>query len=79
MVPIRYWYHFGMAMTVRLPADLDRALNRIAEEEHVSKHSLLLRGAELIIARRSRIDQVDAAVDFVLAHDAELMSRLEDA
>ena len=66
-------------MTLRLPEELDRALDAIAEAEHVSKHALVLQGVELIIARRGRRGAVDEAVDFVLSHDAELLRRLEDA
>ncbi|MFK4836366.1 ribbon-helix-helix protein, CopG family [Microbacterium sp. ZW T2_14] len=68
-----------MAMTIRLPEELDRALDAIAEAEHVSKHALVLQGVELIVARRARRAEVDDAIDFVLSHDAELLQRLEDA
>ncbi|WP_347977337.1 ribbon-helix-helix protein, CopG family [Microbacterium sp. ProA8] len=68
-----------MAMTIRLPEELDRALDAIAEAEHVSKHALVLQGVELIVARRARRVDVDDAIDFVLSHDAELLRRLEDA
>lgn len=68
-----------MAMTVRLPEGLDRALDEIAAAEHVSKHALVLQGVEQLIARRTRRSIVDDGVDFVLSHDAELLQRLEDA
>ncbi|QAY61735.1 ribbon-helix-helix protein, CopG family [Microbacterium protaetiae] len=66
-------------MTVRLPAELDAKLEEIAAAEHVSKHALLLQGAQLIAARRDRGAQIAEAVDFVRAHDAELLERLADA
>lgn len=72
-------YPWEMAMTIRLPEELDRALDAIAEAEHVSKHALVLQGVELIVARRARRAEVDDAIDFVLSHDAELLQRLEDA
>jgi predicted transcriptional regulator len=72
-------YPLEMAMTIRLPEELDRALDAIAEAEHVSKHALVLQGVELIVARRARRVDVDDAIDFVLSHDAELLRRLEDA
>jgi hypothetical protein len=72
-------YDGAMAMTVRLPAELDQALEAIAESEHTSKHALVLQSVELLVARRARRASVDAAVDFVLSHDAELLRRLEDA
>lgn len=68
-----------MAMNVRLPEALDRELDRIAESLHTSKHALLLQGAELIVERGDRRRQISEAVDFVLAHDAELLRRLADA
>lgn len=66
-------------MTLRLPEELDRALDEIADVEHVSKHALVLQGVQLLIARRGRAAAVNEAVDFVLSHDAELLRRLEDA
>lgn len=68
-----------MAMTVRIPEELDRQLDELAERDHVSKHSLLLQGAENIVRSRARRADIDAGIDFVLRHDAELLTRLEDA
>ena len=66
-------------MTVRIPEDLDRQLNELAARDHISKHSLLLQGAELVIARRNRRDEIDQGIEFVVSHDAELLHRLADA
>lgn len=66
-------------MTLRLPEELDRALEALAESEHTSKHALVVQGVEYILSRRTRRAAVDEAVDFVLSHDAELLQRLEDA
>ena len=68
-----------MAMTVRIPEELDARLDAIAAAEHVSKHALLLQGARLVADRHGRARQVDEALDFVLAHDAALLERLADA
>jgi predicted transcriptional regulator len=68
-----------MAMTVRLPEELDHALDAIADAEHVSKHALVLQAVESLVARRARRVVVDEGLDFVLSHDAELLQRLEDA
>jgi predicted transcriptional regulator len=68
-----------MAMTVRIPEELDRRLDELAVREHVSKHSLLLQGAELVIRTRERREEIDRGIDFVLDHDAELLTRLADA
>ncbi|MFT4230978.1 MAG: ribbon-helix-helix protein, CopG family [Microbacterium sp.] len=66
-------------MTLRLPEELDRRLEAIAEAEHVSKHALVLQGVTMLVARRDRRAAVDEALDFVLSHDGELLQRLEDA
>ena len=68
-----------MAMTVRLPEELDRMREAIAAAEHVSKHALLVQGAELIAERRARGDLIAGAIDFVTSHDAALLERLADA
>ena len=72
-------YHFGMAMTLRIPEELDRQLEEIAAAEHMSKHALLLQAAQQIVERRQRRAQIAGAIDFVLSHDAELLEKLADA
>lgn len=68
-----------MAMTLRIPEELDRQLEELAASEHISKHALLLQAAQLIVDRRSRRHEIAGAIDFVRTHDAELLTRLEDA
>ncbi len=68
-----------MAITVRIPEELDAQLEQVAMREKVSKHALLLRGARVIVERASRRDEIGEGLDFVLSHDAELLKRLEDA
>lgn len=63
-----------MAMNLRVPEDLDRRLEQLAAEEHTSKSALLLQGAELVLQRH-----IAAGLDFVMSHDAELLTRLEEA
>jgi predicted transcriptional regulator len=67
-----------MAMTVRLPDDLNARLTSLAEEWHVSKHALLLQAAELLVAREQRKSEITAGVDRHLESDAELLKRLAD-
>lgn len=74
-----FWYHFGMAITVRIPDELDAQLESIARARHISKHALILQGAELIVDRAGRQAEIDAGLDHVLANDAELLRRLADA
>ena len=68
-----------MAMNIRIPEGLDRQLDELAAREHVSKHALLLQGAELVVRARARREEVSRGIDFVMDHDAELLRRLEDA
>ena len=68
-----------MAMNLRGPEDLDRRLEKLAAEEHTSKSALLLQSAELVLLRHARRREISAALDFVMGHDAELLTRLEDA
>ena len=72
-------YHFGMAINVRIPEELDRQLEALATAQHVSKHALLLQGATLIVDRYSRRNEIESGLQFVLTHDAELLQRLVDA
>jgi predicted transcriptional regulator len=68
-----------MALTLRIPEELDRQLEALAAAQHISKHALLLQGASYIVGRYARRAEIDAGLDFVLSHDAELLQRLEDA
>jgi predicted transcriptional regulator len=68
-----------MAMNLRVPEDLDRRLDELAAEMHTSKSALLLQGAELVLQRHRCSRDISAGMDFVMSHDAELLTRLEDA
>ncbi|AMM32900.1 hypothetical protein SA2016_2231 [Sinomonas atrocyanea] len=45
-------------MTLRLPEDLDRELDRLAVESHTSKSALVVEGARQLVERSRRPDQV---------------------
>ncbi|UVJ41254.1 hypothetical protein [Arthrobacter sp. CJ23] len=66
-------------MNLRVPEELDRRLDGLAAEGHTSKSALLLQGAELVLQRHSRRREISAGLDFVMGHDADLLTRLEDA
>lgn len=76
---VPFWYHLFMAMNLRVPEDLDRRLEKLAAEEHTSKSALLLQGGELVLQRHARRREISEGLDFVMSHDAELLTRLEDA
>ncbi len=77
--PVLDWYHDGMAINLRVPADLDRELEQLAVEEHTSKSALLLQGAELVLKCHGRWREIAASVKFVKSHDAALLTRLAHA
>ncbi|AMB40349.1 hypothetical protein AUR_19235 [Paenarthrobacter ureafaciens] len=54
-------------------------LEKLAAEKHTSKSELLLQGAELILQRYARQREICEDLDFVMSHDAELLTRLEGA
>lgn len=68
-----------MAMNLRVPEELNRRLDLLAAEEQTSKPALLLQGAELVLQRHRRRRDIGEGLDFVMSHDAELLTRLEDA
>lgn len=68
-----------MAMTIRLTAELDAKLERLASELGVSKQQAVIHAIELSDAKSIREKQLSDARAFVLDHDAELMEKLADA
>ncbi len=68
-----------MAMTLRLPEELDAALETIAAAEHTSKHAVVLSGLEDLVRRRLHEADVDEALEKVLRRDARLLERLKSA
>ncbi|MEO5535313.1 MAG: ribbon-helix-helix protein, CopG family [Pseudolysinimonas sp.] len=68
-----------MAITIRIPESLDARLDEVAAQQHTSKSALLLQGASWVVERHDRRGDIAEGLDFVLTHDAELLTRLEDA
>lgn len=68
-----------MAMTVRLPAELDAQLEELARRRHTSKHALLIEAAERFTGSEAKTSRVIAAVDDISAQYADALARLEDA
>lgn len=68
-----------MAMTLRIPEELDVALEKIAAAEHMSKHSLIISGLEQLARERIEKAIVDRSLDRILERDRALLTRLEDA
>ncbi|SEM75516.1 ribbon-helix-helix protein, CopG family [Cryobacterium sp. TMT1-3] len=67
-----------MAMTVRLPQELDSALEAIARQRHISKHAALVEAADRFVRQESKTERVLASVDETTRDYAELLQKLED-
>lgn len=68
-----------MAMTVRLPADLDSALGALAAARHTSKHALLIEAADRFVNEEQRTADTVATAHDVAQRYASLLQRLADA
>lgn len=68
-----------MAMTLRFPPELDAALQRVADANHTSKHSVVLLAVEEFVINQTKTNKVMASVERTLSRDAELLARLEDS
>jgi predicted transcriptional regulator len=65
-----------MAMTLRLPDDLDNQLQRLAEAQGMSKQQLLVRAAREYVSRETRTARTLANADRILRENAGLLDRL---
>lgn len=68
-----------MAMTVRLPEELDARLEAIARARSTSKHALLIEAADRFVGDEVRTAMVLAAVDEIGVEYADALRRLQDA
>lgn len=68
-----------MAITLRIPDELDAKLSELADAQHSSKHALVLRAIEEHVAREAKNRVVLASLDETTRDYAELIRRLEDA
>ena len=68
-----------MAMTLRLPEELDARLEAIARDRHTSKHAVLIEAATRFADTESKTARVLTAIDEIAEQYAETMTRLEDA
>lgn len=67
-----------MAMTVRLPEELDARLNALAERRHTSKHALLIEAADRFLREEVTTEQAVTIARDVADRYSELMKKLED-
>jgi len=65
-----------MAMTLRLPEELNEAMKKQADAEHTSVHGLLIKAAAEYVARHSKRALIDDAVGKIKVDFADALRRL---
>lgn len=68
-----------MAMTVRLPKELDEKLEAAARARHTSKHALLIEAADRFINEETKTEAAVSIAMGVAAKYSDLLRKLEDA
>jgi len=68
------WYHYGMAMTLRLTDEQSDKLRKAAEQDGLSMHEAAVRAIESYTSRRATL--LSDAITRVAKEDAELLDRL---
>jgi len=71
---IPLWYHFHMAMTLRLSDKQSAALKKVAENEGTSMHEVALTAIDEYISKRQK--RLKDAISRIATEDAELLDRL---
>ncbi|MDR2999399.1 MAG: ribbon-helix-helix domain-containing protein [Microbacterium sp.] len=68
-----------MAMTVRIPPELDAQLSALAERRHTSKHALLIEAADRFVREEVTTEEAVSIALGIADRYSELMTKLEDA
>lgn len=68
-----------MAMTLRLPEELDKQLEEIARARHTSKHAVVVEAALRFANNEAKTEKALRLADDVMGQYAETIRRLEDA
>lgn len=68
-----------MAMTLRLPEELDAKLELLAAARHTSKHALIVEATAQLVSEEDRTVRATDLANGVRSRYAELLRRLEDA
>ena len=68
-----------MAMTLRLPEDINVALEKVSAARHTSKHALIVQAVEEFT--KMQLDLLELRSDFerIRQDEAKVLRRLEDA
>ncbi|MGH3239393.1 MAG: Arc family DNA-binding protein [Spirillospora sp.] len=65
--------------SVRIPDELDEQLVAMAEADHISVNSAIVRALDEVIIRRSQESAIAEAADVVFTERKELFKRLADS
>ncbi|CAB4637032.1 unannotated protein [freshwater metagenome] len=76
---VSLWYHYGMAMTLRLTEEQDAQLGAVAESMNVSKQRAVEIALDEYLAKHDQERVMSEVINKVLSRDAELMRRLADS
>lgn len=68
-----------MAMTVRLPEELDAKLEQVARARHTSKHALLIAAVDRFVTQEAKTELAVDVAEGVADRYADLLKMLEDA
>ncbi|WP_129657022.1 hypothetical protein [Rothia halotolerans] len=68
-----------MAFLLRLPDDLDQALEAQAEAEHSTKHALALESVRAMLKEREHQRLVMEGAEHIMTDHAETLRRLADS
>lgn len=68
-----------MAMTLRLPDDLDTKIEELAARRHTSKHALLIEAADRFVREEVTTEEAVTIALGIADRYSELMKKLEDA
>jgi len=68
------WYHFSMAMNLRLSQEQSDALKKAAAEDGISMQEAALRAIDAYTSRRR--EKLLKGIEKIKAQDAELLRRL---
>jgi len=66
-----------MAMTLRLTAEEEQILGRLASQLGTSKQKALIEAMKMVEQKTAKKRKLEEALQFVLSNDKELMQRLD--
>lgn len=68
-----------MAMTLRLPEELDKQLEALARARHTSKHAIVIEAATRFAHTEAKTERSVQLADEIIEQYADTIRRLEDS